>query len=146
MRGDRFEVANNALVAPGERYTRVQVDRLTITGAAAFKLYAVMRLYTDSKGQLHASRERLAQHVERSTRTVRRLLNQLRPLGYSVASRVFVYAEKTVRSTRKELSSLSRKRSRQSAHTHSEQRAADDPAAFERKRDLAKRRFADWLR
>ena len=55
------------------------------------------------------------------TRTARRLLGELRAVGYSIPTRVFTFAGKTVRSTRKKLSAISVKGSRKRFHTHSEQ-------------------------
>ena len=110
-----------ALFKKGERYAKVRTDRASVTPSAAFRLHAVMQMCTDKQDRLRASRRYLASTIGRSTRTVRRLLGELRAVGYSIPARVFTFAEKTVRSTRKKLSAISGKRSRKGFHTHSEQ-------------------------
>ena len=110
-----------AITKRGERYARVRTDRASVTGSAAFRLHAAVRLFTDSKRNLRVSRRYLASTIGRSTRTARRLLGELRAVGYSIPARVFTFAEKTVRSTRKKLSAISGKGSRKRFHTHSEQ-------------------------
>ena len=110
-----------AITKKGERYARVRTDRASLTGCAAFRLLAAVALFTDAKGNLRVSRRYLASTIGRSTRTARRLLGELRTVGYSIPARVYTFAEKTVRSTRKKLAAISVKRSRQSVHTHSKQ-------------------------
>ena len=110
-----------AITKRGERYARVRTDRASVTGSAAFRLHAAVRLFTDARGNLRVSRRYLASTIGRSTRTARRLLGELRAVGYSIPARVFTFAEKTVRSTRKKLSAISVKGSRKRFHTHSEQ-------------------------
>ena len=110
-----------AITKKGERYARVRTDRASLTGCAAFRLHAAVRLFTDSRGNLRVSRLYLASTIGRSTRTARRLLCELRAVGYSIPARVFTFAEKTVRSTRKKLSAISGKRSGKGFHTPSEQ-------------------------
>ena len=110
-----------AITKRGERYARVRTDRASVTGSAAFRLHAAVRLFTDARGNLRVSRRHLASTIGRSTRTARRLLGELRAVGYSIPARVFTFAEKTVRSTRKKLSAISVKGSRKRFHTHSEQ-------------------------
>ena len=90
-----------AITKRGERYARVRTDRASVTGCAAFRLHAALRLFTDSKGNLRVSRRYLAGAIGRSTRTARRLIGELRAVGYSIPVRVYSFAEKTVRSTRK---------------------------------------------
>ena len=110
-----------AITKRGERYARVRTDRASVTGCAAFRLLAGVALFTDAKGNLRVSRRYLASTIGRSTRTARRLLCELRAVGYSIPARVFTFAEKTVRSTRKKLSAISVKGSRKGFHTRSEQ-------------------------
>ena len=104
-----------------ERFAKVRTDRASLTGCAAFRLHAAVRLFTDSRGNLRVSRRHLASTIGRSTRSARRLLCELRAVGYSIPARVFTFAEKTVRSTRKKLSAISGKESRKGFHTHSKQ-------------------------
>ena len=61
-----------AITKRGERYARVRTDRASVTGSAAFRLHAAVRLFTDSKGNLRVSRRYLASTIGRSTRTARR--------------------------------------------------------------------------
>ena len=110
-----------AITKRGERFAKVRTDRASLTGCAAFRLHAAVRLFTDSRGNLRVSRRHLASTIGRSTRTARRLLCELRAVGYSIPARVFTFAEKTVRSTRKKLSAISGKESRKGFHTHSKQ-------------------------
>ena len=110
-----------AITKRGERFAKVRTDRASLTGCAAFRLHAAVRLFTDSRGNLRVSRRHLASTIRRSTRTARRLLCELRAVGYSIPARVFTFAEKTVRSTRKKLSAISGKESRKGFHTHSKQ-------------------------
>ena len=110
-----------AITKRGERFAKVRTDRASVTGCAAFRLLAGVALNTDAKGNLRASRRYLASTIGRSTRTTRRLLGELRAVGYSIPARVFAGAERTVRSFRKKLSAISGKRSRKRFHTHSEQ-------------------------
>ena len=86
-----------AITKRGERYARVRTDRASVTGSAAFRLHAAVRLFTDARGNLRVSRRYLASTIGRSTRTARRLLGELRAVGYSIPARVFTFAEKTVR-------------------------------------------------
>ena len=111
-----------AITKRGERYAKVRTDRASLTGCAAFRLLAGVALFTDAKGNLRVSRRYLASTIGRSTRTARRLLCELRAVGYSIPARVFTFAEKTVRSTRKKLSAISVKVSKQRFHTRAEQR------------------------
>ena len=110
-----------AITKRGERFAKVRTDRVSLTGCAAFRLLAGVALFTDARGNLRVSRRYLASTIGRSTRTARRLLCELRAVGYSIPARVFTFAEKTVRSTRKKLAAISGKGSRKRFHTHSEQ-------------------------
>ena len=110
-----------AITKKGERYARVRTDRVSVTGSAAFRLHAAVRLFTDREGNLRVSRRYLASTIGRSTRTARRLLGELTAVGYLIPARVFSGMEKTVRSARKKLAAISKKGSRQSVHTHSKQ-------------------------
>ena len=112
---------SEAIKKRGERYARVRTDLASVTGAAAFRLLAGVALNTDDKGNLRASRRYLAGAIGRSTRTARRLLGELRAVGYSIPARVYSGAEKTVRSFRKKLAAILLKTSRKSVHTHSEE-------------------------
>ena len=110
-----------AITKRGERYAKVRTDRASVTGSAAFRLLAGVALFTDARGNLRVSRRYLASTIGRSTRTARRLLGELRAVGYAIPARVYTFAEKTIRSTRKKLAAISGKRSRKSVHTHSKE-------------------------
>ena len=139
-----------AITKRGERYARVQTNKASVTGAAAFRLHAAVRLFTDAKGNLRVSRRYLADTIGRSTRTARRLLGELRAVGYAIPARVYTFAEKTVRSTRKKLAAISVKRSRKSVHTPSEQpKTLNGPltnAEVESRKQKARAQLATILR
>ena len=73
-----------AITKRGERYAKVRTDRASVTGCAAFRLLAGVALFTDAKGNLRVSRRYLASTIGRSTRTARRLLGELRAVGYAI--------------------------------------------------------------
>ena len=136
-----------AITKRGERYARVQTDKASVTGSAAFRLLAGVALFTDAKGNLRVSRRFLASTIGRSTRTARRLLGELRAVGYAIPARVYTFAEKTVRSTRKKLAAISGKRSRQSVHTPSEKRNGPlTDAEIEQRKRKARAQLATILK
>ena len=152
LRSDRFAATGKAIVKPGARFAKVRTDLLAVTPAAAFKLYCWMRLYTDKDGNLHVSRKWLARKIGQTRRSVRRKIAQLKPLGYRVAKRIFVYAEKAVRSRRKIVSFLSRNGSKKVSLTRPSdlnnlrtRTTAEQSEAFEAARRARKREFARYL-
>ena len=118
---DEIKPTAEAITKRGERFAKVRTDRASVTGGAAFRLLAGVALFTDARGNLRVSRRYLASSIGRSTRSARRLIGELRAVGYSIPERVYSFSEKTVRSARKKLAALSRKTSRQRFHTRAEQ-------------------------
>ena len=139
-----------AITKRGERYARVQTNKASVTGSAAFRLLAGVALNTDAKGNLRASRRYLASTIGRSTRTTRRLLGELRDVGYSIPQRVFTFTENTVRSTRKKLSAISgKKRSGQKFQPSEEPKTRNGPltvAEVEQRKRKARAQLATILR
>ena len=127
-----------AITKKGERYAKVRTDRASVTGCAAFRLHAALRLFTDSKGGLRASRRYLASAIGRSTRTTRRLIGELRAVGYSIPARCFSGMAKTVRSTRQKLSAISLEVSRKGVRTRSKQHSALTTAEVEERKRKAR--------
>ena len=124
-----------AITKRGERFAKVRTDRASVTGCAAFRLHAALRLFTDSKGGLRASRRYLASAIGRSTRTTRRLIGELRAVGYAIPARVYAGAANTFRSGRKKVSAISSELSRKSVRTRSKQpRALTETEVANRKR------------
>ena len=139
-----------AITKKGERYAKVRTDRASLTGCAAFRLLAAVALFTDAKGNLRVSRRYLAGTIGRSTRTARRLLCELRAVGYSIPARVYTFAENSVRSTRKKLATISVKRSIKRCYTRSEQpKTLNGPltnAEVESRKQKARAQLATILR
>ena len=102
-----------AIIKRGERFAKVRTDRVSVTGAAAFRLLTAVALFTDSNGNLRVSRRYLASSIQRSTRSARRLIGELRAVGHAISERVFTGMEKTVRSARKKLAAVSKKTSKE---------------------------------
>ena len=132
----------NAITKKGERFAKVRTDRASVTGCAAFRLHAALRLFTDSKGGLRASRRYLASAIGRSTRTTRRLIGELRAVGYAIPARVYRGAENTVRSGRRFLAAQIRKASRKKCYTRFKQHKALTVNEIENRKRKARSQLA----